>query len=362
MMNISKKPMKKFVTAIRHEETREVPVALWAGGPFLSGLVNCTAIEYYKDSELKLKAQLFAQHEFPEAILIPGIWADFGQAVEPSSFGCDILWREDTGPYLKPAFQDIHKVLYLRGINPEKDGLMPRVLKEYNYFWKKLDSKYIEDYGYLNGVAFSMGPVETAALVIGYEKFLLDIYDHPSLIHKLLNIVTHSIILWLKAQEKINGKLKRLFIADHLSSQVSPAHFEEFYLPYLKAIFKEFSEAIRLYHNEGDVLHVLDKIPELGMNIFQFGVDIERAKRTIGDNVCLMGNLDPVNLLLKGRPNQIIQECERCIKLAAPGGGYILSAAGGLARGTPKENVKTMVKSVKFSGFNKNNLPTGEFC
>jgi len=60
-----------------------------------------------------------------------------------------------------------------------------------------------------------------------------------------------------------------------------------------------------------------------------------------------MGNLDPVNLLLKGTLQQVLAECKRCISIAAPGGGYLLSSAGGLAPGTPMENLKAMIDSVK---------------
>jgi hypothetical protein len=56
---------------------------------------------------------------------------------------------------------------------------MPRVLEHYRYFWKHLDRRYIDRYSYLEGFAFAMGPVETAALVVGYENFLMGLIDQP---------------------------------------------------------------------------------------------------------------------------------------------------------------------------------------
>jgi hypothetical protein len=40
------------------------------------------------------------------------------------------------------------------------------------------------------------------------------------------------VIRWLEAQEKVNGSLKIIAIADHIPGQVSKKHFEELWLPY----------------------------------------------------------------------------------------------------------------------------------
>jgi len=341
--------LNNFLQAVNHKEPEQVPVTIWVTSPFICSLFNAKVKNYHLNPQLMLKTQLTLQREFPQVMLLPGIFADFGTAVEPSSFGCEVVWFENAPPYTKPVIKNFHDIVHLKPVNPKKDGLMPRALEIYRYFWNNLDKRYIENYGYLDGIAFSMGPVETAGLIMGYDNFLISLYDHPDLIHKLLNVVTVSIIGWLKAQEQVNGKIKRLFVCDHMPHSLSSSHFEEFFFPYVFRIFKEFPESIKLYHNEGNVLHVLSRIADLGADIFHFGVDIKKAKETIGEIVCLMGNLDPVNLLLKGKPEQILRECKRCINIASPGGGYLLSTAGGLAPGTPRKNVKAMVDSVKSS-------------
>lgn len=339
--------LENFVSAVRHKSSKQVPVVIYTRGAFLPKYVGVNPREYFQNMEVQLKAQLSFQKEFPETMLWPGFMPDFGLTVEASAFGSEIIWgHKDDPPFVKPAF-NIRDIVHIRGINPEKDGSMPKLLKGYQYLWKNLDKTYIEDFGYLDGFAYIVGPIETAGLVLGYDGLFLAFYDFPDLIHKLLSIISDSLILFLKAQERINGRLKRIHVTDHVPTSTSTSHFEEFCFPYLSKIFKEFPSAIKLYHNEGNITRILSRMDDLGADIFHFGVDISEAKRTIGDKVCLMGNLHPVNLLLKGTPQQILQECKRCIKIGAPGGGYLLSTAGGLAPGTPKENVETMVKSVK---------------
>ena len=342
-----KNVLNRFLQAVNHRQPGQVPVVFWNTSPFVCSLFDVKVKDYHLDPQLKLKTQLALQKEYPQVMLLPGIYPEFGTVVEASSFGCEVVWFENDAPYVKPAIKNLQDVVHLKPPNPQKDGLMPRVLEEYRYFWNSLDKRYIDNYGHLDGVAFSMGPTETAALIVGYDLFLLSLYDHPRLIHKLLNVLTDSIIVWLKTQEQVNGRLKRLFIGDHMPTQVSRSHFEEFCFPYLSKVFKEFPYAIKLYHNEGSISHVLGRIADLGADIFHFGVDISEAKRMIGYRVCLMGNLDPVNLLLKGTPQEVLAECKRCISIAALGGGYLLSSAGGLAPGTPRENLKAMIDSVK---------------
>jgi len=339
--------LSSFLQAVNHKEPDPVPVAIWVTSPFVCSLFNVKVKDYHLDPQLMLETQLALQREYPGMMLLPGAYPEFGTVVEASSFGCEVVWFENDAPYVKPAIKNLRDVVYLKPPNPQKDGLMPRVLEGYRYLWNSLDKRYIDNYGYLDGVAFSMGPIETAALIVAFDNFLISLYDYPDLIHQLLDVVTDSIILWIKAQEEVNGKIKRLFVADHMPHSLSSSHFEEFFFPYLLRIFKEFPDAIKLYHNEGNVLHVLDRIGNLGADIFHFGVDISEAKRIIGDRVCLMGNLDPVNLLLRGTPQQVLRECKRCISIASPSGGYLLSSAGGLAPGTPRENLKAIIDSVK---------------
>jgi uroporphyrinogen-III decarboxylase len=54
-------------------------------------------------------------------------------------------------------------------------------------------------------------------------------------------------------------------------------------------------------------------------------MDMKKAKKLIGDTVCLMGNL-PYELLVYGTKEKIEDYTKRLIDEAAPGGGFIMSA------------------------------------
>ncbi|WP_028309156.1 uroporphyrinogen decarboxylase family protein [Desulfitibacter alkalitolerans] len=335
--------------AMNFEETYPVPVALWDVAPWMPSMFGVNCKEYYLNPDIKLNILTKLQETFPEAILFPGIFPDYGVVVEASAYGSELLWLDDDAPYAHGCIHEIDDILKLKQINPNTDGLMPRVLEEWSYLRKNAKAFLSKDYGYFEGHAFIIGPVETAAMLRGYDKFFIDFFINTAMVHKLLDIVTEGLISWIKAQEKCNGKLSRLFVVDHVSTQLSPAHFDEFFMPYLKRIFQEFNYAnLRLWHNEGRSNHVYDKLTQIGFNIYNFGADpVAQIKKAVGDKLCLMGNLDPVKVVQKKSYQEIYDCAVEAIKQGGNGGGFLLSGGGGLAPKTKVENVRAIIDAAQ---------------
>jgi uroporphyrinogen decarboxylase len=337
----SKTVGERFSQIVAGINTDDVLVTIWNTAPFLNVLASVELREYYMDAAEKLRVQLSFQDQFPGFFCYPGVWADFGALCEPSAFGCEIAWPEDGMPMAQPVIKSMSDIRSLRPIDPNKDGMMPKALNDYRYFWEHLDQKYIDEYGYLDGIATSFGPVELAAVLLGHENFYLNLMQEPDLMHDFLNITTESVIKWLKAHEQVNGPLKRIAIADHIPGQINREHFEEFWLPYSNFVLAEFPDAIVLYHNEFPVPY-LDALTAFKIHLFHFGGELAPAKASLGRDITLMGNLHPVNLLLNGTPEEIRKEALTCIEQGSPGGHFLLSSAGGMAPHTPLRNLQAM--------------------
>lgn len=339
--------LARFEKACKGGEPDQVPVALWGNCPWITHFAGVKPIDYYHDAATKLQVQLWIQDRFPEVVFIPGVWPDFGVVGEPvSAFGGEVIWQHDDAPFIHPILRDRNDILRLRPPCPlERLGLAPKVLDQYRYFWSHLPKRYVDKYGYLDGVAWVMGPVETAALLRGYCQLFLDMCDEPPLVHHLLEITTHTVINWLKMIETVNGPLRRLVLVDHVASMISAEYFDEFYVPYIRAVYARYPQAVKIYHNEGNCSHVLHKIPELGADVFHFGpdIDIAQAKKTVGNKIALMGNLDPKGILNGGSVLDVEAETKRQLSAGGPGGGYIFTCAAAPYRTTPWENLQTMV-------------------
>jgi uroporphyrinogen decarboxylase len=337
--------LERTMKAINHEEVYPVPVVLWDLAPWMPSMFGYDVKKYYLDFDLKLHTQLKLQDTYPDAMFFPGLHPDYGIIVQPTAFGGKVQWMEGDAPYVHPSIHSYSEIDSIKPIDPRKDGLMPNVLKEWEMLWQRVDKKYIEQYGYLDGHAICLGPSEAAGLILGYDKLFNGYYEETNRIKNLLSIVTEETIKWIKYQEAVNGTLKRLFVIDHLSSQISPSHYTEFYHPYIKAIFDEFSGAeIRLWHNEGKSRHIYNHIPSIGCNVYNFGEDpVAEIKAAIGDKICLMGNINGVKMVRSYDIATVKEIALSCIKDGAKGGGFLLSGAGGLSVGTTTDMVQAMV-------------------
>jgi uroporphyrinogen-III decarboxylase len=80
-------------------------------------------------------------------------------------------------------------------------------------------------------------------------------------------------------------------------------------------------------------------------------MDMAKAKKVLGDNACIAGNL-PVSVLCTGTPQQVKEGCRKLIETCAHGGGYILTGAASINEGNP-DNLRAMMQAAQEYGVYK---------
>jgi uroporphyrinogen-III decarboxylase len=78
-------------------------------------------------------------------------------------------------------------------------------------------------------------------------------------------------------------------------------------------------------------------------------MDIRAMKRTYGDRLCILGNVD-LNLLGMGSPEAVEEEVRELIRDVGPGGGYIATSGNSLAAYLLPENVLALSRAVQRYG------------
>ena len=73
-------------------------------------------------------------------------------------------------------------------------------------------------------------------------------------------------------------------------------------------------------------------------------------KEYCGDKMCLLGNIDSVDLLPSGTPDQVELAVIQAIKDGAKGGGLILSSSNSLHPGVNPENCIAMFEAARKHG------------
>ena len=77
------------------EAGRRVPAGLIVDSPWIPGYCGVDTVDYYGDPDIWLSCQDKVRLDFPELLLLPGDWVEFGMASEPSSFGCPVHFYHD---------------------------------------------------------------------------------------------------------------------------------------------------------------------------------------------------------------------------------------------------------------------------
>jgi uroporphyrinogen decarboxylase len=140
---------------------------------------------------------------------------------------------------------------------------------------------------------------------------------------------------------------------DDIVGFVNEEHYKEFCHPYLKRICDAFpKDWVKLYHNDAEVQACLDHLPDCGFNVLNWGkqTDIAEVKDRVGDRMCLMGNVNPLEVGVRGTPEEVR---EATLDVLEKGGdrGMILSVGGGTSPGMPRQNIVAMLAALnEFNG------------
>lgn len=130
-------------------------------------------------------------------------------------------------------------------------------------------------------------------------------------------------------------------IFDSWATELSPADFEEFSLPYLKQIVDSVREThpnlpLILYASGSGGL--LERLPLTGVDVvsLDWTVDMAEGRKRLGSNVAVQGNVDPG--VLFGSKEFISKRILDTVQKAG-NVGHVLNLGHGIKVGTPEENV-----------------------
>lgn len=338
-----------FKRAARGERMSRIPMSLIIDSPWIPGYMGIKHLDFYLDPELWFQAHLKIHREFPDIIFFPSWWMEYGMAAEPSALGAKIkFWPENT-PSECPALHTIEDLDKLPEYDVKTDAFMALTLHRI-----QSQRQRILDQGEILPVVTSRGPLCTAGFVRGTTDLMMDILEKPEWAHKLIDLSTRLIIDWLKAQAEAMGPtVEGIFILDDIVGFLSPSHYKEFAHPYLKRICDAFpADWVKIYHNDANVNACLEHIPGCGFHVLNWGkqTDIADVKRRVGNRLCLMGNVNPLEIGVRGTPEQVHAATLAVLEKSA-GENIILSLGGGVSPGMPRQNILAMQQAL--AEFNK---------
>jgi len=191
------------------------------------------------------------------------------------------------------------------------------------------------------------------------ENLLLDYYDNPRLAHELAEmVIDYKIRLMRRAiREGADAVVSGDDYANQHGTVMSPQHFRQFVLPYLKrSIDAAHDEGVPfIKHTDGNIWAILDDLVQAGIDALDpiepaAGMDIGEVKAKYGDRIAVIGNVDCSFVLTRGTVEEVEEAVKETIAKASPGGGHILASSNSIHPAVKPENYRAMVEAARKYG------------
>ena len=207
------------------------------------------------------------------------------------------------------------------------------------------------DVAILGGVG---GPFTRAWMLLGPQLAFETIYDDPDLLKAAFRISNDFNLE--AARQMVAADVDAIIVSEDLGHSSASFFSRRTYQELVKPYFDELVGAIVgmgkpvLLHCCGHVKPFLDDLVESGISGYHplqrtAGMDLGEVRARYGNRLCLVGNIDSSVTLPYGTEEQVEAEVREAIRVAGPGGAYIVASDHSLHDGIPMRNIRRMIEA-----------------
>lgn len=179
------------------------------------------------------------------------------------------------------------------------------------------------------------------------------LYGDPAAAHALLARISAAVSRYLEAQIAAGAQAVQIF--DSWAGVLAPPAFREFALRYAREVITSL-KASAAYAAAGGVPIIyfvngcapyLEDLRDAGADVLgiDFRIDLGEARRRLGEDVAVQGNLDPACLFLP--PDRLRDQVAEILASAGPAPGHIFNLGHGILPMTDPDRARAMVAAVK---------------
>jgi len=296
--------------------------------------------ERSENPDLSYEISMQPFHAFkPDGVIL------FSDILTPlPGMGIDFDIIESKGPQIGDPIRSMAQVDALTPLNPAES--MPFVGEVLGRLRQSVGNEAAV-------LGFVGAPWTLAAYVVegksskNYAVIKAMAFREPEILHKLLDHFAESIANYLRYQIDSGAQVVQMF--DSWAGQLSPADYDTFAAPYQKKVV----DLVKQTHPDTPFIlyisgsaGVIERMANTGVDIvsLDWTVDMADARRRLGPNLSVQGNVDPA--VLFASQDAIEKAVKECIEAAGPR-GHVLNLGHGVSVGTPEENVAFMFDLAK---------------
>jgi uroporphyrinogen-III decarboxylase len=336
---------QKLLSVVDGEILDPVPAGFIIDSPWLPNWADISILDYYASESKWLDANMKAIETFPDLMFLPGFWSEFGMCTEPSAFGAKCIFHDNDFPFAETVLDMNGLFGSVKKPNPKTDGLAPFVLRRL-----ELCGPQIEAAGHSIRFAIARGPLNIAGFLMGNTEFLMAMKLDPDQTHAMLNTITEFLVDWLQLQKTTLPTIDGILLLDDVVGFVGREDFETFVQPYLTRAFAAFDASVRFFHNDAPGLVCAPYLADIGVNIFNFSCDhpMTEMKSLVGNDVTLLGNIPPRDVLAQGTPEDVTQRVETLMAEIQDPSRIIMSCGGGMPPNVSTENIVAFMTALGY--------------
>jgi len=299
-----------------------------------------------KNTELACEVTLqpLERYELDAAILFSDI------LTIPDAMGLGLYFEEGEGPKFRKPVRTEADIEQLQVINTASD---------LSYVTDAVSMIRRELQGRVPLIGFSGSPWTLATYMIegqssrDFARAKTMLYTQSELMHQLLDKLALSVIDYLNAQIVAGAQVVQIF--DTWGGALSHAAYQEFSLAYMQKIVSGLIKQadgrdvpVILFTKGGGLW--LEAMADTGCHALglDWTMDIGAAKKRVGDQVALQGNMDPA--ILRADPATIEREVQGILASFGAGNGHIFNLGHGITPDIDPQHAKVFIEAVhKFS-------------
>ena len=335
-------PNHPFLAACRRERTSYTPVWLMRqAGRYMEDYRKLRAqygfLELCKRPDLAAEITVTPVERLGVDAAI--LFADILLLLEPMGVGLE--YSKGDGPVIPRPVRTAADVDALKEVAPEKS--LSFVFDAVKKCRAALNNR-------VPLIGFSGAPFTLASYLIeggGSRNYIHTkrlYYSEPTAWKHLMESLARAVAEYLNGQIAAGADAVQLF--DSWAGCLSPTDYETFVLPYTRAAIQAITPGVPVINFSTGTTGALKHIRAAGGDVigFDWRVNLDEGWATLGYDVAVQGNLDPVALFAS--PKEIKKRVADILRRAANRPGHIFNLGHGILPETPVPHVIAMVEAV----------------
>jgi len=335
-------PNHPFLAACRREKTPYTPVWLMRqAGRYMEEYRRLRSefsfIDLCRRPELAAKITLLPVDRLGVDAAI--IFSDILLLLEPMGVGLE--YGRGDGPLIRRPVRSGSEVGGLAEVEPEKS---------LGFVFEAIQRSCGSLGGRVPLIGFSGAPFTLASYLIeggssrNYIHTKRLMYYEAEAWRALMERLVRAIARYLNAQIAAGAQAVQIF--DSWAGCLSPQDYQQYVLPYSCATIEALTRGVPVIHFSTGTAGLLRHIRAAGGDIIgvDWRVNLDEAWESVGYDVGIQGNLDPVALLAP--VDEIRRKVAEILRCAGGRPGHIFNLGHGVLPDTPVEHVIAMVQAV----------------